>query len=146
MTPPPVPNAPLSLQAKRALLAQRLREGALRADPAATVDAAEDGAAFDLSPGQQAIWLLTRTSRNPALWNTFFAARVDGALAPQALQRAVDLLLQRHPALRCVFTEDGPDGAPRQRVLPHAAVPVQVLECPGLAGAALAEEIGRAHV
>jgi hypothetical protein len=82
------------LDAKRARLA-RLIQQRLQADA--------DG--FALSEGQKAIWSLGRTSANPSLFNTFFAAQVQGRLDLPCLAEAVALLVQRHPSLRTVFAE-----------------------------------------
>ncbi|WP_175426076.1 non-ribosomal peptide synthetase [Ralstonia pseudosolanacearum] len=102
-----------------------------------------DADGFELSEGQKAIWYLTRTSRNPALWNTFFAARVRGELNLPCLNDAVALLMQRHPSLRTVFAEEG--GEPRQRVLPECRLGVEIVEVSALRGEGLARHVSEAY-
>jgi len=120
------------LEAKRARLVRLLQEQ-MRVD---TGD-------FELSEGQKAIWSLTRTSRNPAVWNTFFAARIRGELKLSCLNDAVALLAQRHPSLRTVFIEDGAEL--RQRVLPGVGFGVDIVEVPALSGDALAAYVSAAY-
>lgn len=125
----------LSLDAKRALLARLIQE---RLAPASV--------SFDLSEGQKAIWLLSRTSRNPSVWNTCFAARVEGALDLGSLNEAIAVLVRRHPSLRCVFFDDERgNGQPQQRVLAECAVQVQTVDLPTLAAAALAARVSQAY-
>ncbi len=69
---------------------------------------------FPLSPGQKALWFLDRLAPGNAAYVLAAAARVKKGLEPAELLRAVEALVERHPALRTTFGE-GPDG-PYQRV------------------------------
>ncbi len=121
-----------ALETKRARLARLIQER-LRSDTGS----------FDLSEGQKAIWYLSKTSRNPAVFNTFFAARIEGGLNPACLNDAVALLMRRHSSLRTVFAEE--NGEPRQRVLSDCPLQVQNIDATALDGARLAERVSVAY-
>jgi amino acid adenylation domain-containing protein len=81
---------------------------------------------FPLSPGQKALWFLDRLAPGNAAYVLAAAARVKKGLEPAELLRAVEALVQRHPALRTTFDE-GPDG-PYQRVHERLAPEVIVAD------------------
>lgn len=60
-----------------------------------------------LSFAQARLWFLWRMDPAGAAYNMPLAVRVRGRLDHQALQRAFDALVQRHEALRTVFSQDG---------------------------------------
>ena len=57
-----------------------------------------------LSPAQEALWLLDRTTAGGVAYNLPVALRLAGELDVSALQHAVDELVRRHPALRMTFS------------------------------------------
>lgn len=69
-----------------------------------------------MSFAQQRLWFVEQMTEAGGTYNMAVAVRLHGALDLDALSRSVDLLVDRHAALRtelrCV------DGLPRQRVLP----------------------------
>lgn len=71
-----------------------------------------------LSAPQQHMWLLEQLSPGNAGYHIGHAAMLDGVLDEDALQRAIDGLLERHEALRTVYRMAGDE--PVQVVLPHA--------------------------
>jgi hypothetical protein len=78
-----------------------------------------DGATFDaneqaLSPKEQAMWLFHNFAELGVL-NIPSAYRVSHPLRPDLMQRAVDQMVARHPALRSTFPAR--DGTPVRRVL-----------------------------
>jgi amino acid adenylation domain-containing protein len=87
---------------KRELLARLLRE---RKD---------QGGPMPLSEGQRAIWVAHELARENTSMNLGEAVRVRGPLDVDALRRAVDRLVDRHPALRTTFS--GAAGEPIQTV------------------------------
>ncbi|MDT0573612.1 amino acid adenylation domain-containing protein, partial [Streptomyces sp. DSM 3412] len=100
---------------------------------------------YPLTPSQQgfllADTLASGTGPNPA-WLARF--RIHGALDPDLFQRAVDVLMARHPMLRTVF----PSGArpPVQQELPSSLrlpVETETLADPGLVEERTAEEASR---
>ncbi|MBV8201972.1 MAG: AMP-binding protein, partial [Acidobacteria bacterium] len=106
-----------SLEELGELVAARLAAAATsgldhaRVDPAAA--AAADRVATGRRPpshGQRALWLLDRMvpGGNPA-YVLAGAARVRGKLDARRLRRALQQLVDRHPALRTTFEADGED-------------------------------------
>jgi acyl transferase domain-containing protein/acyl carrier protein len=71
--------------------------------PAATGDA--DGPdAGALSVGQQALWFMHHLAPDSPAYNVVFATRVHGVVDVARLQRAFELVVERHPLLGAVFT------------------------------------------
>jgi acyl carrier protein len=75
---------------------------------------------FPLSFGQQSLWFMHKVAPESAAYNVVFAARIPAALEVPALQRAFQLLVNRHGALRTSFLVR--EGKPVQRIREHAAV------------------------
>ncbi|WP_053817198.1 non-ribosomal peptide synthetase, partial [Pseudomonas aeruginosa] len=82
-----------------------------------------------LSFAQERQWFIWRLEPDSAAYNIPVALRLKGQLRRDALQEALDLLVQRHETLRTTFVEH--DGAPRQVI--HSALPVPIEERPPLA-------------
>ncbi|MFB9839841.1 non-ribosomal peptide synthetase, partial [Actinoallomurus acaciae] len=63
-----------------------------------------------LSEGQAALWFLHRLAPGSAAYNVPCAVRIRSPLDPDALRRAMDLIVDRHPVLRTAvrLREDGP--------------------------------------
>ncbi len=95
--------ANLSLQEKRVLLAQLLREKASRVT-----------SSYPLSHGQQALWFLYQSAPESAAYNGTFTVRIRSNLDVRALQSAFQALIARHPMLRTTFPMRG--GKPIQEV------------------------------
>ncbi|MBB2914097.1 amino acid adenylation domain-containing protein [Streptosporangium becharense] len=79
-----------------------------------------------MSQGQRDLWLLHRLEPESTAYTTAAAFRLDGLLDAEALRRAHDRLLRRHPALRTVFAER--DGEPVPVVRPAAPESFSVSE------------------
>jgi amino acid adenylation domain-containing protein len=79
-----------------------------------------------LSPGQERLWFLHQLDPASPAYNVALALRLRGPLRVDALRRALDGVAARHEALRTVVARV--DGAPVQRILPPAPVPLRVLE------------------
>ncbi|MEV5427837.1 non-ribosomal peptide synthase/polyketide synthase [Streptomyces sp. NPDC052701] len=77
-----------------------------------------------LSFAQQRLWFLDRLRPGDARYNSAVALRLTGALDRAALARALDLVVERHEALRTTFDES--DGRPVQTVHPAGPVPLPV--------------------
>ncbi len=93
----------LSPEAKRALLAQLLRE---KAQAKETWE--------PISSNQKALWFLYRLAPDSAAYNLLYAARIQSQLDVTALQRALQKLAQRYPILSATYTLQ--NGQPVQRL------------------------------
>src|SRR5262249_32325563 len=60
-----------------------------------------------LSHGQRAIWFLHQLAPTSAAYNIASLVRIPAALNIAALQRAFQVLIERHPALRTTFPAQG---------------------------------------
>ncbi|MFI1202590.1 acyltransferase domain-containing protein [Streptomyces sp. NPDC020883] len=77
-----------------------------------------DGLGFELAPashGQVSLWFMQQVDPDAVPYNFMVAARIRAAVDEDALDRAVQAVMRRHPALRTIFVEAG--GVPRQVVL-----------------------------
>jgi putative methyltransferase (TIGR04325 family) len=77
-------------------------------------------------------------------WNVAMRWMLTGRIKPEAVQRAWELLAERHEALRTAIDES--EGEPRQRVFAAAPIKVSVIDLTALAAdarAAKAEDIAR---
>jgi len=74
-----------------------------------------------VAPSQRAIFFMHSLAPDSSVYNVPVALRVTGRLDPAALQRAVDVLLDRHQALRTTFEEH--DGQPVQLIYPAGRAP-----------------------
>lgn len=112
--------------AKRALLANRLPTPP-QAESRILRRKREDRAV--LSSAQLALWVLDQLVPGTSLYNIPCAMRMRGVLDTVALRRAVQLLADRHEALRTTFTLD--DETVMQLIATHAAVPLDELDLGG---------------
>ncbi|MGD2116640.1 MAG: condensation domain-containing protein, partial [Acidobacteriota bacterium] len=79
-------------------------------------------AAVPLSRGQRALWFLDRLAPASGAYVIAAAGRVVGDVDPDALEAALQSLVERHEALRATFAEA--DGEPVQRVAARMPVPL----------------------
>lgn len=112
-------------------------------DPAPGPATAQPPGPYPLTPSQRG-FLLAETIDPQARSGWLARFRLSGPLRPDVFQRAVDVLVARHPMLRTVF----PAGArpPVQQELPDSLrlpVETETLAHPGLLEQRTAEEAGR---
>ncbi|AMV71115.1 surfactin non-ribosomal peptide synthetase SrfAA [Desulfuromonas carbonis] len=88
---------------------------------------------YPLSPAQRRLWVLDRLEPGNPAYNIFAVDRIDGPLAPAALQTAFAELVARHEILRTCYRER--DGEPRQQVLEAVAFRVPLEDQPDEAAA-----------
>ena len=93
--------------------------------------AAEAGGPYPLSFAQQRFWFLDQLEPGSYLDNMFRAIRLTGALDRKALERALQELARRHPALRTRFPSEG--GEPRQVIDPELPGILSLVDLTGLA-------------
>ncbi|WP_043479501.1 non-ribosomal peptide synthetase, partial [Janthinobacterium sp. HH01] len=86
-----------------------------------------DADAAPLSFAQERMWLVERLRPGSAMLNIGAALRLAGPLDADALRRALQLLTERHEALR-LRVETGADGALRQRAVPGQPTPLQQVD------------------
>ncbi|HKV12360.1 MAG TPA: amino acid adenylation domain-containing protein, partial [Thermoanaerobaculia bacterium] len=98
-----------------------------------------------LSHGQRALWFLHLLDPESAAYNVPGAVTIEGELDAEALRRAFQAIVDRHPVLRSTFA--APEGEPVQRVREHTEAQFAVENVSRLSEEAfearLAEEAGR---
>ncbi|WP_207682850.1 non-ribosomal peptide synthetase [Desulfonema magnum] len=92
-----------SITDKRALLARLLQEK-------------RQAYNYPLSYGQQALWFICQNAPDSPAYNMAFPLKLEGSLDMTVLQKALQKIVDRHPALRT--TIDIADGEPVQTVHP----------------------------
>jgi amino acid adenylation domain-containing protein len=70
-----------------------------------------------LSYAQRRMWFIHQLQETTAEYNLTEALHLKGELDPQALERAIHAIVERHEVLRTHFEEI--DGEPRQIIVPH---------------------------
>ena len=81
---------------------------------------------YPVSDGQMRHWLMQQMDAAPFTQNLPAYFKVTGSLNLEALQKAVNLVFERHQSLRTVFRII--DAAPRQVVLPLEKLDIQIKE------------------
>src|ERR1041385_4402364 len=94
-----------------------------------------------LSFAQQRLWFLDQLEPGSASYNISRAVRLRGPLDFQALQQALNSIVERHESLRTNFTSI--DDEPLQTLAPTRVVEIQVIDLGSLSQSD--REIGRAH-
>jgi aryl carrier-like protein len=85
-----------------------------------------DGDRFDLSATQQGLWLMHMLDESQVRLHLPAWTYVDGPMDPRTFEKAVNLLVARHDALRLVFERSR--AGVMQRVLPSHAVEVPLID------------------
>jgi amino acid adenylation domain-containing protein len=119
----------LSIEAKRALLAERLREQA----------AAEESASMSFA--QQRLWFIDQLDPGSPAYNMPLTLRLRGALDVGALERSLVAIVERHEVLRSAFPVS--DGKPALAVAPRANLSLEVAAVESVAGAEAEAELRR---
>ena len=118
MDNPATHTTELSPAEKRAKLAQLLQQKADRPP-----------VYLPLSPGQQALWFLYKLAPESWAYNVLFSARICSPVEIPALRQAFQCLIDRHPALRTMYTTQ--DGNPVQQIQASAQVHFMEVDASG---------------
>ena len=78
------------------------------------------------SYAQQRLWFIDQWQPGTSAYNITAAVRLVGSLSPQALESSLDQVVSRHESLRTAFVLQ--DSEPFQRIVPDAAVQMQLVE------------------
>lgn len=107
-----------------------------------------DGLGLELAPashGQASLWFMQQVAPDAVPYNFMVAARIRTAVDEQALDRAVQAVMERHPALRTLFVEAG--GSPYQVILDEPVYEFIVADSTGLDDEQAREELaGYGHL
>jgi amino acid adenylation domain-containing protein len=98
-----------------AQLMQRAREKSAASVPVASIPRQDGAGPWPLSFAQQRLWFVQQLDPRNVAYNMVAATRLEGALNVETLQRALDVVVERHEALRTVFVPR--DGDPAQQVV-----------------------------
>jgi amino acid adenylation domain-containing protein len=104
---------------KLELLVRRIGESRARAQEQITHDP-DRSQSFPLSFTQQRLWFLDRLAPGSGAYNIPAAIRLTGELDSQALERALNEVVQRHESLRTFFSDSS--GTPRQVIASSLSV------------------------
>src|SRR5437867_11137139 len=112
---------------KRELLEKRLRGALKGSSPAALIPKRnpEDGPA-PLSFIQQQLWFLHQLDPSSPAYNIAVALRITGLLDAPALERALNIIMQRQEALRTSFPSS--DNGPSQVANSFQSLPLPIVD------------------
>jgi amino acid adenylation domain-containing protein len=106
----------------------------------ALLDATPEGVAeYPLSTGQQSLWFMHQLAPESSAYNLAFASRIHSALDVDALRRAFQALVDRHPSLRTTFASI--QGEPLQQISSAVEVSFRFEDATGLSEAELNERL-----
>jgi amino acid adenylation domain-containing protein len=129
--------------------AQQQRIEVLRAHKDALVawlaECTERSHTYPLSTGQQGLFQAWRLDPETPIYNLFLVARLQDDVDLDALQRALQWLIERHPVLRtrCRTADDAATGAPLQQIEDGLALALPVREEPDWTAAQVAHWIAQ---
>ena len=86
------------------------------------IELADRNGPLPMSPGQQAIWLLQQLFTDAATYNLSFAWRINGAVDRARVQRALQVIVERHEILRTALVNR--DGELVQRIVSADDLPL----------------------
>ncbi|MDQ1350650.1 MAG: hypothetical protein QG657_952, partial [Acidobacteriota bacterium] len=78
---------------------------------------------YDLSYAQRRLWIICQFEEDSIAYNEVGGLTIKGKFAPEAFDRAIKVLVQRHEIFRTVFVTI--DGEPKQKILPEVDLALQ---------------------
>jgi amino acid adenylation domain-containing protein len=93
-------------------------------------EARSQSVTYRLSFGQEALWLIQQQAPTSPAYNISAPARIHGEVVQKAMHDAVQELMDRHPALRSTYGNEG--GELRLTVAGWAPAPLEVRSASGL--------------
>ena len=116
------------LKARKEAIRSFLVEAARMVDdaPREAIPIIPRGAPLPLSFGQERLWFLEQLEPGGAAYALPAALRLDGPLAPDALQRALEEIVRRHETLRTTFSSI--EGRPVAIVHERVTVPLPITD------------------
>src|SRR6266404_1995059 len=113
-------------QAKRALLEQRLRGVSDSSQVSRSIPRRPQQALVPLSFAQQRLWFLDQLQPGNSSYSVSRHVRISGDLDSQALERALNGVVERHESLRTVFRLAG--NQPVQIIRPHQDLSLPLID------------------
>ncbi len=80
---------------------------------------------YPLSSAQSRIWFMENLDRTITAYNIPLDFRITGTLNPTLLEKSINMLIERHEALRTIFVDI--KGFPYQKVLQECIVPLEII-------------------
>jgi len=96
-----------------------------------TIEKADPDIPQPLSYAQELLWLFQQINPESTVYNRVHAFRLQGTLNISALEKAINEIMRRHTILRTTYHLA--DDQPIQRVLPHRAEQLEVMDLRGSA-------------
>ncbi len=109
---------------KRTLLQEQLRLVRARAVDTQRIQPVEGEGPWPLSFAQERLWFIDQLYGADPTYNELNLFRLAGDLDVDAVQQALNEIVERHEVLRTVYINEG--GEPRQLILPARRVPLPV--------------------
>jgi len=98
---------------------------------------------YPLSYGQEALWFIHESAPESPAYNVGVALRIQSAIDPAALDRALQTLAGRHPSLRATFS--APAGEPEQEIHERSAIRLTQIDASAWSEDELKRRVGDAH-
>ena len=98
---------------------------------------------FPLTHGQQALWFIHESDQESSSYNVGLALRFDTALDPEALEKAIQKVVARHPSLRSTYS--APEGEPEQEIAECTLIRLTQTDATDCTGDQLKVRVSTAH-